>query len=72
MLDFPDRGTPFRMMICPSSWVCAIFAPRAPHTDTKPPNCHVAAGQIETCLSSEMTPCYRSGKGAERGGTGDD
>src|ERR671939_378732 len=28
MLDFPDRGAPFRMMICPGAWACSMMSPR--------------------------------------------
>src|SRR5829696_6166072 len=34
ILDFPDRGAPFRIMICPGARVCATLPPLLPHVET--------------------------------------
>src|SRR5918992_5433284 len=34
ILDFPDRGAPFRMMICPGARVCSMLPPLVPHAET--------------------------------------
>src|SRR5215211_2823163 len=33
MLDFPDRGAPFRIMICPCARVCPVSPPLLPHDE---------------------------------------